>query len=155
MRVTEGLNDVLDDRAGGGAPVLFYDEHCSVCRRIVSLIVAADHGGLLRIAPLQGHHGDALRLRHPEFADRESAIWCPIQGDPVQNSDAVLGALAYIGGGWRPIARIGRLIPAKFRDWVYRVLAHNRRYFGRFGLTELDQRSRQRLLSDKPESHPW
>jgi predicted DCC family thiol-disulfide oxidoreductase YuxK len=133
-------------------PLLLYDERCSVCRRFVSLVVRADARGKLRIAPLQSPRGEALRRDHPQFAAKDSAVWVPPSGAPLGYSDAILEALAYLGGGWRVVAGLGRLIPRAVRDWAYRAFARNRRFFGWLGLDQLDPRSRARLLPDQADS---
>lgn len=129
-------------------PVLLYDERCGVCRRFVSMLVGADRRGLIRIAPLQGPRGDQVRRNHPGFAAKDSALWLPPRGNPVGHSDAILAALEYLGGGWRLAARAARFIPRTVRDWAYRTFAEHRSGFGRIGLAQLDERSRQRLLPD-------
>ena len=127
-------------------PILLYDERCSVCRRFIAILIGADRTGHIRIAPLQGARGEWIRKTHPEFSDRDSAVWVPPKGPPVGYSDAILAALRHVGGGWRMLARACRLVPRGFRNRVYRAFARNRRYFGWLGLAELDERSRQRLL---------
>jgi predicted DCC family thiol-disulfide oxidoreductase YuxK len=156
--MTEGVH-APTDRPGvgrtmlglGDHPVLFYDARCGVCRRFIRMAVHADHKGLLRIAPLQGARGERLREAFPQFARRESAVWIGNDGPPSGFSDAILATLDYLGGRWRLLARLGRVIPRSLRDWAYRVFARSRPHMGRFGLAELDEVSRSRLL---PEAAP-
>lgn len=129
-------------------PLLLYDERCSVCRRFVVLLIRADAEGVLRIAPLLGRHGRAVRQRQPELWKVSSAIWVPLFGPAVGQSEAILAALHYLGGKWRLLARIAGVVPRPLRDWVYRRFAGNRRYFAWIGLGELDLAARARLLSD-------
>ncbi len=112
------------------------------------MVIHADAQGLLRIAPLQGRHGSAVRRRHPELWTVSSAVWVPLFGPAVGQSDAILVALEYLGGKWRMLARIGRLVPRPLRDWLYRCFAGNRRYFAWMGLDDLDARTRARLLAE-------
>jgi predicted DCC family thiol-disulfide oxidoreductase YuxK len=133
-------------------PLLLYDAHCSVCRRFVQWFIHADAAGRLRIAPLQGGYGDAVRRDYTGFAARDSAIWIPEGegGIPVHRSGAVLGVMQYLGGLWGIAAALGRLVPRPFRDWVYRTFAGNRRYFGWMGLDAFDARTLSRILPDLP-----
>lgn len=133
-----------------GNPLLLYDAHCSVCRRFVQWFVHADSAGDLRIAPLQGAYGDAVRRNDPAFSARDSAIWIPRGGIPVQRSTAVLGVMRYLGGLWGVAASVGRRVPRAVGDWAYRTFANNRRYFGWMGLEEFDELTRSRIL---PEDH--
>ena len=133
-------------------PMLFFDDRCSVCRRFIAMVVAADRRGELRIAPLIGARADALRRRYPEFNGGKSALWLPAEGPPVGYTDAILGVLHYLGGGWRILARLAGLVPRPIRNWAYRTFADHRNRFGWLGLAELDRESRARLISD---FEPW
>lgn len=141
----EGGGDA-DTRMGSEHPVLFYDARCGVCRRFIRMAVRADHKGLLRIAPLQGQRGDALRETYPQFRARDSAVLVTPSGPPHGFSDAILATLDYLGGRYRLLARIGRLVPRVVRDWAYRTFARNRPHMGWLDLAELDDASKGRLL---------
>ena len=128
-------------------PLLLYDEKCSVCRRFVSLAVNRDRSGAIRIAPLQGPHGEELRRAHPAHATMNSALYLEREGAvPLERSDAILAVAVVSGPPWRVAAATARLIPRPLRDWAYRTFAGNRKYFGWMGLEQLDERSRARLL---------
>jgi predicted DCC family thiol-disulfide oxidoreductase YuxK len=129
-------------------PLLLYDARCSVCRRFVTLVVHADRSGKIRIAPLVGPYGDALRRTHPVFGARESAVWIPRNGPALAQSDAILAVLHHLGGGWRWLAALGAVIPRSFRNAAYRWFAQHRRWFSWFGLRDLDTTVRARLLED-------
>jgi predicted DCC family thiol-disulfide oxidoreductase YuxK len=136
-------------------PLLFYDQHCSVCRRFVAMAVRADHKGLLRLAPLVGSRADSFRQAEQRFKARDTAVWLSGNGAPVGYSDAILGVLDYLGGPWRWLARLGRLVPRPIRDALYRWFAGHRSYFAWMGLTALDARTQLRVLDDSlmPERH--
>ncbi len=129
-------------------PVLFYDEECSLCRRFVALVLAADRRGQLRIAPLHGTHADGIRRFHPEFGAMDSALFLPREGPPLQRSDAILATLESIGGPWTVIAWLGRLVPRPLRDLVYRGFVRHRDSFSWLGLSELDPRCRARQVPE-------
>jgi predicted DCC family thiol-disulfide oxidoreductase YuxK len=129
-------------------PVFFYDTGCSVCRRFVELLVNADRRGEIRIAALTGARATTLRERHPAVMAINSAVWLPVTGDPVNQSDAILSALAYVGGMWRVVAWLAHGVPRFLRDRIYRAFAGNRRYFGRFGIATLGPRAAARVLHD-------
>jgi predicted DCC family thiol-disulfide oxidoreductase YuxK len=129
-------------------PLLLYDETCSVCRRFVSMAVKADRAESLRIAPLQGARGEAIRRAHPEHAAMDSALWVGESAEPLARSDAILAVADHLGGGWRLMARAGRIVPRPVRDWMYTTFASNRRYFGWMGLDRLDERVAARMVDD-------
>ena len=145
---TDGFGARGSTLAIGEHPVLFYDARCGVCRRFIRMAVRADRKGLLRIAPLQGPLGEQLREVFPQFAKRESAVWVHPDAPPSGFSDAILSTLDYLGGRWRVLARVGRVVPRFARDWAYRTFARKRPHMGRLGLAELDDLSRSRLLPE-------
>lgn len=117
--------------------MLLYDGSCGLCARSVQFVLqheGAPHS--LRFATLQGPHGRRALAAHPALAGVDSVVWVEPSGDGngrvLVRSDAVLAVLDYLGGRWRWLARIGRLVPRVSRDALYRVVAHNRhRLFGR------------------------
>jgi predicted DCC family thiol-disulfide oxidoreductase YuxK len=137
--------------AAGATPILFYDARCSVCRRFVAMAVRADRKGLLRLAPLVGARAEEMRRVEGRFQERDSAVWLSGEGAAVNYSDAILGVLHYLGGGWRMLAWLGRLVPRPIRNAMYRWFAGHRNYFGWMGLAELDAATRRRLLIDETE----
>jgi predicted DCC family thiol-disulfide oxidoreductase YuxK len=84
----------------------------------------------LRFAPLQGTVAARIRADHPMVATIDSVVWIEIDAEGREQvsvrSAAALSALAYLGGGWRWLARAGRLIPRPVRDAVYDVVARHR-----------------------------
>ena len=143
----------VEGRARYG-PLLLYDARCSVCRRFISLVIHADRGGTISIAPLDGRHGDALRRTHPVFGTRESAVWIPRFGPALAQSDAILAVLDHLGGRWRWLAKLGGLVPRAFRNAAYRWFAGHRGWFSWFGLREVDSMVRSRMM-EEPATENW
>lgn len=143
-------SSAIPTRVAWQGPILFYDHRCSVCRRFIAWVVDADHSGSLRIAPLHGVHFELVRAGHPEFDARRSAIWFPRHGPPRSQSDAILAVFHYLGGGWKILATLGRLIPRAWRDKAYRAFATHRGRFGWLGLQTLDPRTLARILPEEP-----
>lgn len=136
-------------RSDERAPLLLYDDQCSVCRRFVSMVIGADRRGTLRIAPLDCAIGDALRRERPELVPKDSAIWVRPDGTLTTHSDAILDAIEYLGGTLTPLAKLLRtLVPRPLRDRAYTAFAKNRTLFGQFGMKELDARAQGRTLRD-------
>ncbi len=81
----------------------------------------------LRFATLEGPLGDQARRARPELAGLDSVIWLePARGRVLVRSEAALAVLAYLGGPWRALAALGRLVPRRLRDAVYDLIARNR-----------------------------
>ncbi|OIR09327.1 hypothetical protein GALL_85600 [mine drainage metagenome] len=118
-------------RAGQSAKLpagaVFYDAECPFCRACVEFLGRRDRAGRLKFLPLdsdQGRCASEAAGVDPEgpgslvFVD---AIGC------LKESAAVLGTLAWLGGGWRLLAWLGMLVPPWIADAVYRQIAARRR----------------------------
>lgn len=125
------------------APVLLYDGECGLCNAGVRLLLRIDRSERLLFAPLQGASAQAY-LRHHRLPtkDFDSMIFVPDWArrdelPPRFRTDAVLSAVAEIGGGWS-LLRALRVIPPPLRDAVYRLVAQFRyRVFGPYRPTPL------------------
>ena len=107
-------------------PILLYDGDCGFCARSVRFVLAREgRDRSLRFATLQGPVGDRARAAEPALAGVDSVLW--VEGGRVLvRSDAALRALAYLGGGWRLLAALGRAVPRPVRDAVYDWVARHR-----------------------------
>lgn len=112
---------------------LFYDGTCALCHGAVRFALAEDRApGGLRFAPLQG---EAFREQIPAGIRTtlpDSLVVLTRGGVVLSKSGAVLHLLAKMGGLWRLIAHIARVVPAPIRDAAYDGVARIRyRVFGR------------------------
>ena len=114
------------------APILLYDGDCGFCARRVRFVLAREgRDRSLRFATLQGPAGEAARRARPDLAGIDSVLW--VEPDArggiarvLVRSDAALRTLTYLGGGWRLLAALGRLVPRRLRDGVYDLIARHR-----------------------------
>jgi predicted DCC family thiol-disulfide oxidoreductase YuxK len=110
--------------------LLLYDGTCGLCARSVQFVLAHERApGTLRFAPLDGATGRAIRAAHPELDGVDSLIWV----DPTESSarvlvrsTAVLEVARYLGGIWRVLGAVGRLVPRALRDATYDLVARHR-----------------------------
>lgn len=106
---------------------VFFDGTCGFCHRSVRFLLREDRSGLtFRYAPLQGATfarlvPEAQRAGLPDSI----VVRDPAGGLHVRSAGALLigGAL---GGLWRPLAALARLIPGPLRDAVYDGIARVR-----------------------------
>jgi predicted DCC family thiol-disulfide oxidoreductase YuxK len=136
------------------APVLLYDGECGLCNAVMRLMLKHDRRGVLRFAPLQGPTAQAfLKARGLDTANFDSLVLV----EDIGRSDteyrlrtaAALRALEEMGGGWRRVARVLRVIPAPVRDAMYRIIARLRyRLFGYYRPTPLANPDWARRLMD-------
>jgi predicted DCC family thiol-disulfide oxidoreductase YuxK len=106
---------------------IFYDGRCGLCHRAVRFVLAEDRAGTaFRFAPLDS---DAFRAAIPEGRRAElpdSLVIHTAEGALLVRSTAVLHLLRRLGGLWRLLATLARLVPTAIRDRLYDGLARIR-----------------------------
>jgi predicted DCC family thiol-disulfide oxidoreductase YuxK len=123
----------LSDATVAGAvaldqPVILFDGVCNFCNTWVDLLLRIDVNQKFKFAPLQSPTGQRLLQAIGKDANDISSVVL-IQPDLVSydKSSCVLQVVTELG----PLARIAsgtaqRLLPARFRDSVYDLVAENR-----------------------------
>ena len=135
---------------------VLYDGTCGLCDRTVQWLLARDRAGALRFATLDGTTGSAVRARHPGLPPADETIVlveAPERaGERVLvRSDAVLAAVARLGGGWRLVEVLLRLVPRPLRDAAYRFIARRRtRWFGRLDACKVPTAAERPRFLDCP-----
>ena len=113
-----------------GGEILFYDGHCGMCHGFVRFLLAKDRAHAFVFAPIQG---DTFVAMVPE-AERarlpDSMVIRTGDGRLLVRSAAALHVLDTIGGGWRTLATLLRLVPRPVLDTAYRVVAAIRHRLG-------------------------
>ena len=109
--------------------IVFFDGVCGMCNNLVDRMLSEDREETLRFAPLQGETAKAA-LKEADYKDVNSIVY--LEGAQVyKESDAVLRALAALGGIWR-ITLLFLVVPTFLRNKVYQFVAQNRyRWFGK------------------------
>jgi predicted DCC family thiol-disulfide oxidoreductase YuxK len=126
-----------------GRPVLLYDGVCGLCQHTVRWMLRHDPEGRLLFAPQQQPFAAEVFARHAlDIEQVNSAVLVSGFGTTQEHlavrSDAILGCLSVLGGGWAVLASVARVIPRALRDAAYRLLARNRiRLFGAVELCAL------------------
>lgn len=118
-------------------PVLLYDGECGLCNRVVRGLLRLDDQGRLRYAPLQSPPAQTfLAARGLPTADFDTLIfvtdWAHRADAPyLVRSNGALAALRTTGRFGTALAATLAIIPAAWRDAVYRFVGHTRyRWFG-------------------------
>jgi predicted DCC family thiol-disulfide oxidoreductase YuxK len=152
LRVTEG------ERAH---PVLLYDGVCGLCNRTVQFVLKRDRSDAFRFAALQSALGRRILERHGAnpsdldtfyvVLDFDAAL--PIEAEQSETllarSDAVSFVLCELGGVWRLLGRLFRLLPRTARDGMYNLVARRRyRIFGRYDACPLPSEKDRRWFLD-------
>ena len=114
--------------------IVFYDGDCGLCHAFVRFLLYRDiERRQFLFSPLRGrlitqHFSEAGRAALPD-----SVVLLSPDGRVRTRSDAALSSLELLGGFWRTVALISRLLPASLRDAVYSLVARVRRSI--FGTT--------------------
>lgn len=128
-------------------PVAVMDATCALCSWGARMIHRMDKTGAIRIAPIQSATGAALMVDHGlDPLDPDS--WLFIEDGQVwRDFDAVIRLGAGTGGIGR-LCLVLRIIPRRFRNWLYARVARNRyAMFGRGDMCALpDPAFQARLL---------
>jgi predicted DCC family thiol-disulfide oxidoreductase YuxK len=110
-------------RTRDASEVVFYDGHCGLCHGFVRFLLRVDRTGTFRFAPMQG---ETFAASVPEAMRRnlpDSIVVPAADGRFLMKSTAVLYVLDRLGGGWRVLASLLRLMPRAVRDVVYDGIA--------------------------------
>lgn len=112
---------------------IFYDGHCGLCHRAVKFVLKHDRSGnAFRFAPLQGEMIQSRVSDQQRASLPNTFVVLTRNGALLMRSDASLYILERLGGGWRILANILRVIPGRLRDLMYDFVARVRyRLFGR------------------------
>lgn len=132
-------------------PIVLYDGVCGLCNRLVRFLLQRDKHGRMQFASLQSDFAAKVLSRHgidPQDLDTVHVVMNYERPDEyiLNRSDAILQAWYELGGAWKVLAAVSRVVPRAVRDLVYRFVATNRyRVFGKFEtcmLPDPSQRSR-------------
>jgi predicted DCC family thiol-disulfide oxidoreductase YuxK len=124
------LSDELRALAADG-PIVVFDAMCVLCSANAQFILRHDRSARFRLAAMQADVGRQL-FEHFDIdpADPETIIVLD-RGRVWRDSDAVIAIYVGLGWPWR-IAGAARIVPRRWRDAVYRLIARHRyRLFGR------------------------
>ncbi|MGI4737691.1 MAG: thiol-disulfide oxidoreductase DCC family protein [Janthinobacterium lividum] len=116
--------------------IILFDGVCNLCHGLVQFVIRHDPQGRFRFAALQSAAGQALLAAHGQplsaaaLVSPESVVLVA-GGRVYTHSAAVLRLAEQLGGVWR-LAAVGWLLPAPWRDALYRFVARHRyQWFGR------------------------
>jgi predicted DCC family thiol-disulfide oxidoreductase YuxK len=113
------------------APVIVFDGICHLCSRSIRFVLARPKAPPYRFAAVQSESGRTLLARHGLDPNDPVSFLLLDDNGAYTDSDAVLRVLVSFGGAWR-LAQLLRVVPRRWRDALYRVIARNRyRWFGK------------------------
>ena len=112
--------------------VVLFDGVCNLCTGVVQFVIRHDQAGRIRFAALQSAAGQALLAQYGlSTSDLNTVVYIK-DGQAQVRSTAALSLLGDLGGPWRWLAALLRVVPRGLRDAVYGLVARNRyRLFGK------------------------
>lgn len=114
--------------ANPGNVIVCFDGTCGLCHGLVRFLLARDPEGIFRFAALAS--GTARTLVGPALSAEDTLVVLA-EGRTFLRSEAVLELARHLPAPWR-WAGLARVLPLRFRDLGYRLVARNRfRIFGR------------------------
>jgi predicted DCC family thiol-disulfide oxidoreductase YuxK len=118
-------------RPDSNARIIVFDGMCHVCSGWVRFLESHRAEPPFKHVPMQSSLGKALLLEYCIDPEDPATFLVLDQGLELTDSAAAIHTLAALGGVWR-LALAARIVPKRWRDALYRVLARNRyRWFGR------------------------
>ncbi len=113
--------------------LILFDGVCNLCSGWVKFVIKRDPERKFHFVSAQSDVGQGLMricgLNHNDF---DSNLYLE-KGVSYYKMDTVTGILNVIGGGWKLI-NIVKILPRRFRNWVYDRIARNR--YSLFGRTD-------------------
>lgn len=113
--------------------LVIFDGYCMLCSRFVAFLLRRDKQQVLWFTPNHSARARELIVRHNLQLPKHNSIIF-ITGDKAyMQSDAVIKILGKLSGIWKS-AGFFRLLPRKFRDQLYSLIARSRyTIFGQSG----------------------
>jgi predicted DCC family thiol-disulfide oxidoreductase YuxK len=123
--------------AGKEVHLILYDGECSLCNGLVRFVLTRDRKAVFEFAPLQGETVAAMRSDSTEQEPLTTFYVIPnyrLASAPLAQSQALWFVARHLGWPWRAAA-LGRILPRRFTDWLYDLVARHR--YSLFGRQQL------------------
>jgi predicted DCC family thiol-disulfide oxidoreductase YuxK len=118
----------MDAKFAYNSNVLLFDADCILCNKSVQYIIKHDSKNIFQFASLQSHYGQQFLKEHNLSTNLYSTV-IYVQNDKIfTKSTAAIRAFSKLNN-WRKHLIILLLIPRPIRDYVYAIIAKNRKHF--------------------------
>ena len=109
--------------------LLLYDGECGFCNASVQFVLRHERRHDLLFASQQSETGRNVFDKYHVNIPPPGSIVLLEDNVPYIRSDATLKVMRLMGGPWKILAMLGRLIPRPLRDYAYTWVARNRGKF--------------------------
>lgn len=104
--------------------IIFFDSHCLLCQGFIQYLWKIDSNKILYFAPLLGETSQRLV---PENYRAQLNTFIYFSDDSIfEKSNGFCKILFDLGGKYRFLSRVLKMIPCFIRDFVYNIIAQNR-----------------------------
>ncbi len=111
--------------------IILFDGVCNLCNSSINFIIDRDPNKNFLFAPLQERTGQDLQMKYGLRPEALDSVVLIKNGKVYQKSSAALEIAKKLSGGWKLLI-IFKLVPQRFRDRIYDLIAKNRyRWFGK------------------------
>ncbi len=111
--------------------IVLFDGYCNLCNGAVQFLIKRDTKGVLKFSSLQSDFAQKLLQEKGLSTNNFSTFIYLHDGAIYQKSDAALLLLDSFSLPWR-LLKVGYLLPKKFRNYLYDLIASNRyKLFGK------------------------
>jgi len=114
-----------------GKPIIIFDGYCALCTGWAEFVLRHDTSDHFRLLPAQSELGASLYIHYGlDPQDYETNILVE-DGIAWFKSESSIRMAMALGWPWRAAVAL-RILPTRFRDWLYDRVARNRlRLFGK------------------------
>jgi len=113
--------------------LILFDGVCNLCNGAVQFIIKRDKKDVFRFAALQSKIGEQLIKQKGIDALNIDSIILIAPGEAYHvRSSAALNIAYEFGGLWKALKFFEWVLPVRFRDFIYNIVARNRyKWFGK------------------------
>jgi len=106
-------------------PIIFFDGVCGFCSKSLDWIIKADNREVFRYCTLQDEAGQEMRKDVGRAEDMDTVIGL-YQGRIFTKTDVTILICDHLGGGYKFLGGILRIIPSPLRNIGYNLIAKYR-----------------------------
>lgn len=117
--------------------IMLHDAPCLLCRASMRWVIDHDRESLFNFVPLDSDEGRELLFEHGFEPDQADSAVLIHDGRAWRHSDALVRTLRLLGGRWKAMGTMLRLVPRPLRDAGYRTVARHRHLWPFGGVCEL------------------
>ena len=137
----------------GARPLMLFDGQCGLCHNAVQWVIRRDADDLFRFAPQDSTVAAEILQRHGIDRDamlKSNSVYMVLDAGTVRErlltqSDVTVNILTQLGGRWRFLGYLLRVVPSFLRNAAYGIFARNRyRLAARYNVCPVPAKANQK-----------